>query len=77
MAVHRCKSMFTLFSSFCDKMLIDPLNYFRKGSLFSNELRFDLEAQMNQLYERICKCSSGCKYRVFFHNWRHPFVFIF
>ena len=38
---------------FCDKMLIDPLIYFRKGVLLSNELRFNLEAEMNQLYERI------------------------
>ena len=53
MAVYSCKSMLTLFPSFCDKMLIDPLNYFRKGSLFSNELRFDLEAQMNQLREFV------------------------
>ena len=34
-------------------MLIDPLIYFRKRVLFLNELRFDLEAEMNQLYEKI------------------------
>ena len=38
---------------FCDEMLIDLLILFRKRVLFSNELRFDLEAEMNQLYERI------------------------
>ena len=47
MAFHR------FFVTKCDKMLIDPLIYFRKRVLFSNEFRFDLEAEMNQLYERI------------------------
>ena len=52
MAVQRFKSI-TLFPPFCDKMLIDPLIYFRKGVLFSNDLRCYVEAETNQLYERI------------------------
>ena len=38
---------------FCDKILIDLLIYFTKGVLFSNELCFNVEAEMNQRYERI------------------------
>lgn len=38
---------------FCDKMLIDLLVCFRNGAYFSNELRFELEAEMNGVYDTL------------------------
>ena len=53
MGVTRYKSLCTLFAPFCDKMLIDPLVCFRNGAYFSNELRFELEAEMNGVYDTL------------------------